>query len=120
MRPLLTSLLKEDIFMTTTDALNTRVSTPPEPGGVAEVPPWLQLPERSLAWFVEQDRPFEMEVAEQGRPVTRRVDAVIDYPPAPGARFVPVTEMCVDPGKAFNKAGGIRQREIVDVDGMPV
>lgn len=101
--------------MQTKDA-HTEASTLQEHEGGAPVPIWQRLPEGSLAAFVEQDRPFLI----QGQDVEKRVDAVIDYPPAPGARFVPVTEICLDPGKFSNKAGGIRQREIVDVDGTSV
>jgi hypothetical protein len=114
------SVRKEDIFMQTKDAQSIVASTSLDHQGNALLPIWQQLPERSLAAFVEQDLPFQMVVTEQNQEVTRRVDAVIEYPPAVGERFVPVTEICLDPGKFSNKAGGIRQREIVDLDGTPV
>lgn len=106
--------------MQTKDAQSTVASTTQKPGEDALVPIWQQLPERSLAAFVERDLPFQMVVIEQGNEVARRVDTVIDYPPAVGAQFVPVTPICIDPGKFSNKAGGIRQREIIEIDGTPV
>ncbi len=106
--------------MQTKDAQSTVASTTQKPGEDALVPIWQQLPERSLAAFVERDLPFQMVVTEQGNEVARRVDTVIDYPPAVGAQFVPVTAICIDPGKFSNKAGGIRQREIIEIDGTPV
>ncbi len=102
--------------MQTKDAQSTVASTSPEHAGNVLVPVWQQLPARSLAAFVEQDLPFQMQDGD----IEKRVDAVIDYPPTPGAPFVSVTEICLDPGKFSNKAGGIRQREIVDIDGTPV
>ena len=106
--------------MQTKDAQSTVASTTQKPGEDTLVPIWQQLPERSLAAFVERDLPFQMVVIEQGNEVARRVDTVIDYPPAVGAQFVPVTPICIDPGKFSNKAGGIRQREIIEIDGTPV